>query len=533
MQCPQCGRTYPAGEKVCTDCWEPLVDPEETELTEKTEPVGVPDDPDPEAAPEARESEESGAEPGETANPEETPEETAAEPEDAGEENPEPVIEPEAVKPPKKQVSRLAVVFGVIAGLLLVAVVCLTIVLTTVSKTGSMPSIASLFHRSSFRPQAVAMTVQDDTGATVAEITNEQLSYYYWGEYFYFSQSYGFSFDPSKELSEQMYDDTTTWQDYFLESARTSIAQIECLKAQAAAEGFTMTPEYQEQYDNTIGSLAEYAASAGFADKDGNGDIEAYVRESYGKDATVEGFEAYLYDSYFASAYSDHLYESLSVTDEEAEAYFDENAEMYASYGIEKADTPDVNVRHILLQPEDTELGEDATEEETEKAQEAVMKAAKEEAERIYKEWQDGEATEESFAELANTYSTDPGSNTNGGLYENVYPGQMVDSFNDWCFDPDRKVGDTGIVETSYGYHIMYFSGYTDIYYWKEAAMSDAKYERYSGMMDELTGKYTVTDTEKLALETPDAVKDIQQQYAQDSAAEAAEPAAPAGSSAG
>ena len=35
----------------------------------------------------------------------------------------------------------------------------------------------------------------------------------------------------------------------------------------------------------------------------------------------------------------------------------------------------------------------------------------------------------------------------------------MVNSFSAWCFDKDRKTGDTGIVMTDYGYHIMYFVG--------------------------------------------------------------------------
>ena len=33
----------------------------------------------------------------------------------------------------------------------------------------------------------------------------------------------------------------------------------------------------------------------------------------------------------------------------------------------------------------------------------------------------------------------------------------MVTAFNDWCFDEARQPGDTGIVETNYGYHVMYF----------------------------------------------------------------------------
>ena len=85
--------------------------------------------------------------------------------------------------------------------------------------------------------------------------------------------------------------------------------------------------------------------------------------------------------------------------------------------------------------------------------------AAKEKAEAILKEWEGGAKTEDSFAELAKEKTTDPGSKESGGLYEAIYPGQMVTPFEDWCFDEARKVGDTGIVQTDYGYHVMYFTG--------------------------------------------------------------------------
>ena len=42
----------------------------------------------------------------------------------------------------------------------------------------------------------------------------------------------------------------------------------------------------------------------------------------------------------------------------------------------------------------------------------------------------------------------------------------MVPTFNDWCFDAGRKPGDSGIVETDFGYHIMYFVGQSTPY-WK------------------------------------------------------------------
>ena len=40
-----------------------------------------------------------------------------------------------------------------------------------------------------------------------------------------------------------------------------------------------------------------------------------------------------------------------------------------------------------------------------------------------------------------------------------VVKDQMVAAFEDWCFDTARKAGDTGIVQTEYGYHVMYYVG--------------------------------------------------------------------------
>lgn len=113
------------------------------------------------------------------------------------------------------------------------------------------------------------------------------------------------------------------------------------------------------------------------------------------------------------------------------------------------------DVRHILVSYEG------GTEDENGSVtySDEEKNAAKEKAEAILKEWTEGAKTEESFAELAKEKTTDPGSKDNGGLYEGVYPGQMVAPFEDWCFDETRKAGDTGVVQTDYGYHVMYMSG--------------------------------------------------------------------------
>ena len=119
------------------------------------------------------------------------------------------------------------------------------------------------------------------------------------------------------------------------------------------------------------------------------------------------------------------------------------------------------DVRHILVSYEGGTTDENGSTTYSDEEK----NAAKEKAEAILKEWEEGEKTEDSFAALATAKSTDTGSTANGGLYEAIYPGQMVTPFEDWCFDETRKDGDTGIVQSDYGYHVMYFSGNNEVNY--------------------------------------------------------------------
>ncbi len=116
------------------------------------------------------------------------------------------------------------------------------------------------------------------------------------------------------------------------------------------------------------------------------------------------------------------------------------------------------NVRHILVQFEqtlDTTSGQY-------KVTDDAKKAAKEKADAIYQEWKDKGATKAAFIELAKAKSEDPGVKENEGLYENIHPSsEYLTQFRDWAVDAKRVVGDHGIVETSTGYHIMYFEGYS------------------------------------------------------------------------
>lgn len=111
------------------------------------------------------------------------------------------------------------------------------------------------------------------------------------------------------------------------------------------------------------------------------------------------------------------------------------------------------DVRHILVKF-DTKKDEDGNEIKLTDAEKAKYKA---EAQAILDEYNKN-PTVENFAKLAKEKTDDTSSAENGGLYENVADdGSYVEAFTKWAVDSSRKPGDTGIVETEYGYHIMYY----------------------------------------------------------------------------
>lgn len=180
-------------------------------------------------------------------------------------------------------------------------------------------------------------------------------------------------------------------------------------------------------------------------------DIDAYV-------ATVEGemkTSEYVLKSSVDATYADWLFDEARVAGEKE--LFETTSGYYVIEFTEKNDLHynTVNVRHILVTPEDTSSDDS-------------WNAALEEANGYLAEYEASEKTEDAFAALATEHSKDSGSATNGGLYEGIHKGQTVDEFEDWSFDPNRKAGDIGVIKSSYGYHVMYYVGegaeyYTDI----------------------------------------------------------------------
>lgn len=153
------------------------------------------------------------------------------------------------------------------------------------------------------------------------------------------------------------------------------------------------------------------------------------------------------------------------------------------------------DVRHILVAAEQDEGATVPTEEQYE--------AAKAKAEELLEQWKSGEATEESFAELAKAESADPGSAEKGGLYEKVSSASgFIADFSNWATDPERKAGDTGLVKntasSTKGWHIMYFVGQNEPV-WKTNTRNSMANEATTEWMEELEEAAEVTRLEGLA----------------------------------
>jgi parvulin-like peptidyl-prolyl isomerase len=161
------------------------------------------------------------------------------------------------------------------------------------------------------------------------------------------------------------------------------------------------------------------------------------------------------------------------------------------------------DVRHILVKfPEEDKDSAEETEDKEEVKVEAldtskydvtVDNAVKEDytnaelyvkAQDILKKYLDGAKTEDSFAELAVKYSED-GNAADGGIYEGVTQGYMVAEFENWALKDGRKAGDVGIVETTYGYHIMYFIE-SEKTTWSDIIRNDLAADDYNEFADEL-----------------------------------------------
>ena len=300
------------------------------------------------------------------------------------------------------------------------------------------------------------------------ELTLGDLQIYYWEAVYALNSELGayasqIGLDLTQGLDRQLCligDVSMTWQQYFLDYALNSWHTHQAVAMAGKEAGYELEDMYREELDSLPAQIQEMVTAYGLTDAD------QWVREYIGPGCTMEDYLRYLETYYRGYGYLEHLRKNTTFTAEEVEAYFTERQESYEQGGVTKDAGKVVDVRHILLMPENGTTGEDGYPAYSEEDW-ATCEA---EVQKIYDEWQAGDKSEQSFHDYAAKYSQD-GNAAQGGIYEGVTQGYMVEAFDSWCFDESRQPGDHGLVKTQYGFHIMFFVDSHEI--WYSAAEAD------------------------------------------------------------
>lgn len=288
------------------------------------------------------------------------------------------------------------------------------------------------------------------------KLTNGELQVYYTLQFYEFTQYYGsvlsyIGLDTSVSLAEQVcyFDETLTWQQYFINVAIETWQNYAVLNMLADEEDIEMTETDLASIQAIPEELEAMAKQYSF------GSADAFIKENYGASTDVDAYVNYMRTCYLGEYYYSLKNMELLPTNEDIEAYYEAHQADFTSSGITKDSGPIADVRHILIQPEGGET--DAETNTTVYSDDAWAKALAD-AEALLEQWKNGAADEDSFAALASEYTDDTGSASNGGLYEDITKdSSYVEPFLKWAIDESREVGDTGIVKTQFGYHIMYY----------------------------------------------------------------------------
>ena len=347
------------------------------------------------------------------------------------------------------------------------ATICIAVLSVAVIVLGSLFAVDYFKNKSPFKSytgtEKKLIAAQNKVVATAGEyeLTNAELQVYYWIYVYNFldENSYYLSYlglDYTKDFATQKcyFDETKSWQEYFLENALSAWHQYVVLYDAAGKAGYALPKEEKEYLDNLKATMDEQAKKYGF--KDG----EEMVQKEMGIGATWDAYVKYSNETFIGMGYYSSFADDIKITEEDIAKHYAENTKKYEENKIAMKDQPYcVSVRHILLKP--VTKDEKGNTIDTETAWETCRQQAQAILDGYLKA---GKIDEEAFAALAKEKTEDTGSKENGGLYADFTRGKMVAEFEAWSFDAARKYGDTGLVKTTYGYHIMFFVEGTETY---------------------------------------------------------------------
>ena len=234
-------------------------------------------------------------------------------------------------------------------------------------------------------------------------------------------------------------------------NAMDNAQECEIFQIKAKEQGITLSDEDRANIDASLSSMADYATQMGWPDSN------TFVRALYGisQSEMKKVYEAL----YLANALTTYELEKVEVADEEAKERFDANP----------SDFDVATVRHILFMYDGTEMNP--------RTQEESLALAEDTLARIN--------AGEDMTTLALELSEDSGLESNQGQYTFTANDPYEPGFIDWTFA--ATTGDTGIAETSYGYHVMMLENRTTQTFddAKTSLVDAIKSERFQSLVEE------------------------------------------------
>lgn len=336
------------------------------------------------------------------------------------------------------------------------------------------------------------------------DVTRVEYDYYYYNSMTSYLNMYGsyvsmLGLDVSLPMDQQSYmgSEDLTWKDFFDQLAVTQLQQVKALVDEAEAEGFTYDDsEDMAQFETDFAAEAESASQS----------VGQFYATAYGEYATESRVRPYIRENMLATAYYDHLIEQNRPSDEEVQAYYEENKNgydtvTYRSFYFEAeteeetteegteavteettADSTEAAAEETTIDSTETAVEETAAEstetaaeettaestevaaedETTEDTTDAELEAAMAELSVKAEEMVERRRAGEDFEDLCVEYASEDrkenyGGEEDGSLMEEVsYSGTpMVAS--DWLFDESRKEGDISIFEDTNRYYVVEF----------------------------------------------------------------------------
>lgn len=299
-----------------------------------------------------------------------------------------------------------------------------TVVLTqeTVAVPKSLPSVAT-----------GTMTMNGET------VSAAEYDFFYYSTYNNYAQyaSSGYvptvaadgTFDLSAACPMPGYE-TGTWGDFIKADSLKQLQQVHIFAYDASQSGTTLTAEDQAVIDNFYTSLQTSADKYSIT-------LDQYLATLYGDKTSKAELDPVLSRYLLATEYKIQFDKTYTFSDIELQAYYTANSANY-----QNTDLP--TVRHILfLAPKSSEGYTDATPDEIAKAKALA------------------ESTLAKITSYEDMVTIGDAAYADGSAYESaeyaIAVGAMVPEFEAWAYDAARKPGDMGIVQSEFGFHVMYF----------------------------------------------------------------------------